>query len=304
MPIKIPRELPAKEILEEENIFVMDEQRADAQEIRPLSILILNLMPEKQKTETQLLRYLGNTPLQVRISFLRMASHESKTTNQNHLDTFYKTFEEVRDKTFDGMIITGSPVEHLSFTDVDYWEELQEIMDWTNDHVTSTLHICWGAQAALYHHYGIDKHPLPKKCFGIFEHDVLTPKERLVRGFDEVFLAPHSRYTTVSLEEIENHPELQLIAVSDDAGVFLLASKDGKHIMATGHLEYMANTLKEEYERDHARGIDTAMPENYYPNNDPEKQPKHRWKSHSSLLFSNWLNYYVYQETPYVWGEE
>ncbi|GAB2562965.1 homoserine O-acetyltransferase MetA [Gracilibacillus alcaliphilus] len=304
MPIKIPKELPAKQILEQENIFVMDEERAEAQEIRPLSILILNLMPEKQKTETQLLRYLGNTPLQVRISFLRMASRESKHTSKHHLDTFYKTFEQVRDKTFDGMIITGSPVEHLSFTDVDYWEELQTIMDWTNHHVTSTLHICWGAQAALYHHYGIDKQVLSKKCFGIFEHQVLTPNERLVRGFDELFLAPHSRYTDIALEEIVNHPKLQIIAVSEKAGVFLLASKDGKHIMATGHLEYTADTLKEEYERDHARGVKTAIPENYYPNDDPNKQPKHLWKSHCSLLFSNWLNYYVYQETPYIWGDE
>lgn len=201
------------------------------------------------------------------------------------------------------MIITGSPVGHLSFTDVVYWEELQTIMDWTNSHVTSIFHICWGAQAALYHHYGIDKNTLPKKCFGIFEHKVLTPKERLVRGFDELFLAPHSRYTDISLEKIVSHPDLQLMAISEDAGVFLLASKDGKHIMVTGHLEYTANTLKEEYERDHARGVKTAIPENYYPNDDPSQRPKHLWKSHCSLLFSNWLNYYVYQETPYIWGD-
>lgn len=303
MPIKIPIHLPAKDILEKENIFVMDDQRAITQDIRPLNILILNLMPEKQKTETQLLRFLGNTPLQVHISFLRMSSHESKHTSKYHLDTFYKKFEEVKSKKFDGMIITGSPVEHLPFEEVDYWKELQDIMNWSKENVTSTLHICWGAQAALYHHYGIDKHHLPQKCFGVYEHKLLHPHERLVRGFDDYFFAPHSRYTDVSICEIEAHPDLQLLAKSDDAGVFLLASKDGKHIMATGHLEYSAETLAEEYLRDHQRGVDTAIPENYFPDNDPKKQPKYRWKSHCSLLFSNWLNYYVYQETPYQWGE-
>ncbi|WP_010651925.1 homoserine O-acetyltransferase MetA [Oceanobacillus massiliensis] len=301
MPIRIPGQLPAKEILEQENIFVMEEERATTQDIRPLNILILNLMPEKEKTEAQLLRFLGNTPIQVNISFLRLTTHQSKNTSKYHLDTFYKPFSEVMSKRFDGMIITGSPVEHLPFEEVDYWEELQDIMNWSKENVTSTLHICWGAQAAFYHHYGIGKHELSKKCFGVFEHEVLLPNENLVRGFDEYFLAPHSRYTDIMLEQIRNHPELQILAQSDQAGVFLATSKDGKNIMATGHLEYDATTLAEEYFRDCARGIKTALPENYFPDNDPGKAPVYRWKSHCSLLFSNWLNYYVYQATPYEW---
>lgn len=301
MPINIPAQLPAKEILKKENIFVMEEERATTQDIRPLNILILNLMPEKEKTEAQLLRFLGNTPIQVNISFLKMTTHHSKNTSKLHLDTFYKSFSEVNTKKYDGMIITGSPVEHLDFEEVDYWKELQDIMDWSQQNVTSTLHICWGAQAAFYHHYGINKYPLPEKCFGIFNHEVLLPNEDLVRGFDDYFLAPHSRYTDIHIEDIAAHPELQALAVSEKAGVFLVASKDGRNIMATGHLEYNASTLAEEYKRDHSRGINTQLPENYFPNDDPSKEPLYRWKSHCSLMFSNWLNYYVYQSTPYEW---
>ncbi len=302
MPIKIPKQLPAKDILENENIFVMDEDRAQSQDIRPLNILIVNLMPEKEKAEAQLLRLLGNTPLQVNITFLRMQTHESKNTSKYHLDQFYSTFEEVKHRKFDGMIITGAPVEKLNFTDVNYWKELSEIMNWSNDHVTSTLHICWGAQAALYHHYQIDKFELPKKCSGVYEHQLLYRDEKLVRGFDDYFIAPHSRYTDVSLEAIQNHPDLLVLAASDQAGVYLICSKDGKRIMITGHPEYEADTLKQEYTRDVAKGLDIHVPDNYFPNNDPDKEPPHRWRSHSNLLFSNWLNYYVYQETPYQWS--
>ena len=302
MPIKIPKQLPAKDILENENIFVMDEDRAKSQDIRPLNILIVNLMPEKEKAEAQLLRLLGNTPLQVNITFLRMQTHESKNTSKYHLDQFYSTFEEVKHRKFDGMIITGAPVEKLNFTDVNYWKELSEIMTWSNDHVTSTLHICWGAQAALYHHYQIDKFELPKKCSGVYEHQLLYRDEILVRGFDDYFIAPHSRYTDVSLEAIQNHPDLRVLAASDQAGVYLICSKDGKRIMITGHPEYEADTLKQEYTRDVAKGLDIHVPDNYFPNNDTGKEPPHRWRSHSNLLFSNWLNYYVYQETPYQWS--
>ena len=301
MPIKIPGQLPAKEILEQENIFVMDEERAINQNIRPLNILILNLMPEKEKTEVQLLRLLGNTPIQVNITFLRLTTHNSKNTSKFHLDQFYKPFSEVHFKKYDGMIITGAPVEKLSFEEVNYWEELQQIMDWSKEHVTSTLHICWGAQAALYHHYGINKYELPLKCFGVYEHQLMNSNEKLVRGFDDSFLAPHSRYTDIDYNKLKKHPELLVLAESDQAGILLVASKDGKNIMITGHLEYDATTLGDEYNRDHERGIDTQIPENYFPSNDPNKKPLHRWKSHSNLLFSNWLNYYVYQLTPFEW---
>ncbi|WP_419881140.1 homoserine O-acetyltransferase MetA [Peribacillus sp. B-H-3] len=301
MPIKIPGQLPAKEILERENIFVMDEARAQTQDIRPLKILILNLMPEKEKTEAQLLRFLGNSPIQVHISFLRLVSHEAKTTNKLHLDQFYEPFSEVQDKKFDGMIITGAPVEKLPYTDVDYWDELNDIMEWTKSHVTSTLHICWGAQAALYYHYGIEKYELQKKCFGVYPHKILKAHEKLVRGFDDIFLAPHSRYTDIDLEKMKKHPDLDILAQSDKAGVLLASSKDGKNIMVTGHLEYDAQTLADEYYRDLERGQNTQIPENYFPEDDPKRAPLHRWKSHCSLLFSNWLNYYVYQETPYEW---
>ncbi|MFJ8245100.1 homoserine O-succinyltransferase [Peribacillus asahii] len=301
MPIKIPGQLPAKEILEQENIFVMDEQRAISQNIRPLNILILNLMPEKEKTEVQLLRFLGNTPLQVNISFLRLSTHNSKNTSKLHLDQFYKPFSEVKHKRYDGLIITGAPVEKLPFEDVNYWEELKDIMDWSKDNVTSTLHICWGAQAALYHHYGIHKYELPQKCFGVYKHEVLLPNENLVRGFDDFFLAPHSRYTDIDYAKIKNHPELKILAESDQAGVLIASSKDGKNIMITGHFEYDATTLADEYHRDHERGIFTQLPENYFPQDDPDNTPLHRWKSHCSLIFSNWLNYYVYQLTPFEW---
>lgn len=301
VPINIPKNLPARKLLKEERIFVMDEDRAMTQDIRPLNIAILNLMPEKEKAELQLLRLLGNTPLQVNITFLHTATHRSKNVSRSHLDTFYHTFNDIKHRRFDGMIITGAPVEHLPFEEVNYWDELVEIMEWTKTNVTSVMHICWGAQAALYHHYGIDKYRLPRKCSGIFTHTVRDKTIEIVRGFEDVFRAPHSRYTDVSLEEIENHPELEVLATSDEAGVFLLKSKDDKHIFSTGHLEYDATTLKEEYERDLAKGIDIHMPENYFPNDDATKEPLNTWRAHTHLLFSNWLNYYVYQITPYEW---
>lgn len=301
MPINIPKGLPARKYLKKERIFVMDVERAETQDIRPLNIAILNLMPQKEKTELQLLRLLGNTPLQVNITFLHTATHISKNVSKSHLDTFYNTFDEIKHRRYDGMIITGAPIEHLPFEEVNYWEELVEIMNWSKTNVTSVMHICWGAQAALYHHYGIDKSELPRKCSGVYEHIVHDKKVELVRGFEDVFHAPHSRYTEVSLKEIKNHPDLTLLATSDDAGVFLLKSKDGKHIMVTGHLEYDATTLAEEYERDLAKGLDIQMPENYFPNDDATKRPLNTWRAHTHLLFSNWLNYYVYQATPYQW---
>lgn len=301
MPINIPKELPARERLKQEKIFVMDQDRAIAQDIRPLNIIILNLMPEKERTELQLLRLLGNTPLQVNVTFLNMATHESKNVSKSHLDNFYNTFDEIKNRRFDGMIITGAPIEHLQFEDVNYWEELQEIMNWTTTNVTSILHICWGAQAALYHHYGIDKHDLPKKCFGVFTHRLSDPTIELVRGFNDEFNAPHSRYTSVSIKEIENDPRLTLLAVSEDAGAFIILSKDAKHIMITGHLEYDADTLGEEYTRDMNKGVEVDLPENYFPNDDVNQEPLNTWRSHTHLLFSNWLNYYVYQETPFEW---
>lgn len=301
MPINVPKELPATELLRKEKIFVMDVERAVAQDIRPLNIIILNLMPEKEKTELQLLRLLGNTPLQVNVTFMNMASHESKNVSKTHLDTFYTTFEEIQHRKYDGMIITGAPIEHLSFEEVNYWDEITAIMEWTKTNVTSVLHICWGAQAALYHHYGIGKYDLPKKCFGVFAHRLSDLTVNLVRGFNDVFNAPVSRYTSVSYEEIKNDPRLDLLSVSDDAGVFLIISKDEKHIMVTGHLEYDATTLADEYKRDVNKGIDIDVPENYFPDDDPSKEPLNSWRSHTHLLFSNWLNYYVYQETPYEW---
>lgn len=301
MPINVPKQLPAAELLKEEKIFVMDEERATGQDIRPMNIIILNLMPEKEKTELQLLRLLGNTPLQVNVTFMNMATHESKNVSKTHLDTFYTTFEEIKHRKYDGMIITGAPIEHLPFEKVNYWGEMTEIMDWTKTNVTSVLHICWGAQAALYHHYGINKYDLPKKCFGVFAHQLSDLTVNLVRGFNDVFNAPVSRYTSVSYDEIKNEPRLNLLSKSDDAGVFLLISNDAKHIMVTGHLEYDATTLADEYQRDLEKGIDIDVPENYFPNNDPSKEPLNTWRSHTHLLFSNWLNYYVYQETPYEW---
>lgn len=301
MPINIPGELPAKQLLKKEKIFVMDEGRANEQDIRPLNIAILNLMPEKERTELQLLRLLGNTPLQVNITFLNTASHNSKNISKSHLDNFYKTFEEIKDRRFDGLIITGAPIEHLAFKDVNYWDELTEIMDWSKENVTSVLHICWGAQAALYHHYGIDKYELPEKCFGVFSHSVSDSTVNLVRGFNDEFNAPHSRYTDVPVEEIEGSPALTLLSKSDDAGAFIVISNDEKHIMITGHLEYDADTLAEEYNRDLNKGVDVNIPANYFPNDDPTREPLNTWRSHTHLLFSNWLNYYVYQETPFEW---
>src|SRR5699024_6842370 len=279
----------------------MDEKRAKMQDIRPLNIVILNLMPEKEKTELQLLRLLGNSPLQVNVTFMNTATHVSKNVSSSHLNTFYSTFEDIKDRRFDGMIVTGAPIEHLEFEDVNYWSELVEIMDWSKNSFTSVFNICWGAQAALYHHYGINKYELPKKRSGIYKHNVRDFKTELVRGFDEEFLAPHSRYTEVRREEIEKNSDLVIVSESKEAGVFMVMSKDGKQIMVTGHLEYDATTLAEEYERDLAKGLDIEMPENYFPGNDPINRPPNNWRSHTHLLFSNWLNYYVYQATPFEW---
>lgn len=301
MPIKIPLHLPAKEILEKENIFIMDDSRAAKQDIRPLNILILNLMPEKEKTERQLLRLLGNTPLQVNITFLKTATYDAKNTSQYHLEEFYETFDQVKEKKYDGMIITGAPIELMEFEEVNYWDELKVILNWTERNVTSTLHICWGAQAALYHHYGINKYTLQRKCSGVFTHRVLDHTEKLLRGFDDEFIAPHSRNTDISKEALQNHPQLKLLASSDEAGALIISSKDSRRIMITGHLEYEATTLAEEYLRDKEKGIEIDMPENYFPQDNPDKKPANRWRSHAHLFFSNWLNYYVYQETPYEW---
>lgn len=301
MPINIPKNLPATELLKEEKIFVMEEDRSKSQNIRPLNILILNLMPEKEKTELQLLRLLGNTPLQVNVTFLNTATYVSKNVSKTHLESFYTTFEHVKHRRFDGMIITGAPIELMEFEDVDFWEEIVSIMDWTKTNVTSVLHICWGAQAALYHHYGIGKFPLAKKCSGIYDHTITDPTVKLVRGFNDIFTAPHSRNTSVSIEEVEAHPNLKLLSASNDAGVFIVMSEDEKHIMITGHLEYDAHTLADEYSRDVAKGLNIEVPHNYFPNDDPAKQPYNTWRSHTHLLFSNWLNYYVYQETPFEW---
>lgn len=301
MPIKLPKLLPAREILESENIFVMDDDRAKHQDIRPMNILILNLMPEKERTEAQLLRLLGNTSLQINVTFLMMATHESKNTSKYHLDQFYTTFSEVKNRKYDGMIMTGAPIELLPFEEVDYWQELSEIMAWTKTNVTSTLHICWGAQAALFYHFGIDKFELACKCSGVFSHKVSDRSEKLLRGFDDEFFAPHSRYTDVSQKEIIENSGLKLLSYSDEAGPFIMSANGGKQIMITGHLEYDAGTLGDEFKRDLQRGLDTQLPENYFPNNDPNEKPINRWRSHAHLLFSNWLNYYVYQETPYEW---
>lgn len=299
MPVKIPDNLPAAEILSNENIFIMTETRALHQDIRPLKIGILNLMPTKIATETQLLRLLGNTPLQIDITLLHPKTHISKNTPESHLISFYKTFEDVHDDRFDGLIITGAPVEQLPFEEVDYWEELKAIMDWAARHVFSTLYICWGAQAGLYHHFGIAKIPLPEKMFGVFPHTVNGPSEKLMRGFDDVFYAPHSRHTEVRKEDILKVPEILILSESEEAGVYIAVTKDGRHVFVTGHSEYDPLTLKAEYERDIGRGIHTPLPRNYFPGDDPQQEPVVRWRGHANLLFSNWLNYYVYQETPY-----
>ena len=299
MPIRIPDNLPAVETLNSENIFVMSEDRAYHQDIRPLKIAILNIMPTKITTETQLLRLLGNTPLQVEIVLLHPASHMSKNTPEEHLETFYKTFDEVQGQHFDGLIITGAPVEQMPFEDVNYWEELKRIMDWSKKNVYSTLHICWGAQAGLYYHYGVPKRDLPQKMFGVFEHTKIKEHVKLLRGFDDVFYVPHSRHTEITHEDVAMVDKLEILAESKEAGVYLVASKDGRHIFATGHSEYDPYTLKLEYERDVEKGLDIEVPKNYFPGDDPTKEPIVRWRGHGNLLFLNWLNYYVYQETPY-----
>ncbi len=301
LPINIPKGLPAIHSLRHEKIFVMEDERSLSQDIRPLNILILNLMPEKEKTEMQLLRLLGNTPLQVNVTFLRTATHESKNVSKSHLDSFYHTFSAIRKKRYDGLIITGAPVEHLAFEEVDYWPEMLEIMEWSNTNVTSTLHICWGAQAALYHHYGINKFHLPAKCSGVYTHKLIEEFDDLVRGFNDIFHAPVSRYTSVELEKIIQEDRLQLLSTSEEAGVFLIVSNDKKHVLVTGHLEYDANTLAEEYTRDLSKGLAIDMPKYYYPEDNHLNKPLNTWRAHTHLLFSNWLNYYVYQETPYIW---
>lgn len=299
MPVKIPETLPARKILESENIFLMDAVRAEQQEIRPLKVAILNLMPTKIATETQLLRLLGNSPLQVEITLLHMESHSSKNTPQEHLLAHYETFENVRFQKFDGLIITGAPVEQLPFEQVDYWQELRQVMNWSETNVFSTFHICWGAQAALYHRYGVPKYELPAKMFGVFPHKVLKKDEIILRGFDDEFLAPHSRHTEIRAADIERIPDLQLLAVSEEAGVYMLGSRDGRSLYITGHSEYDPLTLKAEYDRDVSKGLEIRVPRNYYPNDDPTQMPVVRWRGHANLLYTNWLNYYVYQETPY-----
>ncbi len=299
MPIKIPADLPARQALEGENIFVITEDRAVRQDIRPLEIAIVNLMPTKIATETQLLRLLGNTPLQVNVTLLRTAEHASKNTPATHLDRFYQTFDEIRHRTFDGMIVTGAPVEHMAFDEVDYWEELQAIMGYACCNVYSTMYICWAAQAALYYYYGVPKHALPRKLSGVYENRVLAPSCRLFRGFDDVFRAPHSRHTEVRREDVEKVGVLHILADSPEAGVSMVEAQDGSQLFVTGHLEYDRDTLDAEYRRDAERGLNPRVPEHYYPNDDPQIAPQVRWRAHAHLFYSNWLNYYVYQETPY-----
>ena len=299
MPIKIPDALPASEILSNENIFVMTEFRAMHQDIRPLKIAILNLMPTKIVTETQLMRLLSNSPLQVEVDLLQTKTYTSKNTPAEHLSTFYKTFDDIKDQNYDGLIITGAPIEHLDFEQVEYWNELEEIMSWSNHHVTSTMHICWAAQAGLYYHYGIPKYPLDKKMFGVFKHSIHKKNVHLLRGFDDIFPAPHSRHTEIRKEDIEKVDALDLLCESEVAGVYIVQSKGGRHIFVTGHSEYDPLTLKYEYDRDFQKGSDIEVPQNYFPDDDPSKSPIVRWRGHSNLLFSNWLNYYVYQVTPY-----
>ncbi|WP_226344218.1 homoserine O-acetyltransferase MetA [Agilicoccus flavus] len=299
MPVNIPRELPARSVLQDENVFVMSRDRAQHQDIRPLRIAILNLMPTKIATETHLLRLLGNSPIQVEITLLRMGTHESRNTPPEHLESFYTTFDAVRSQRFDGLVITGAPVELLPFEDVDYWGELVEILDWSREHVWSTMHVCWGAQAGLYHHHGVPKYELPAKMFGIFAHQVLDPRAPILSGFDEVFPAPHSRHTEVRAEDVEAVPGVRVLATSPDAGVYLAATDDGRQIYVTGHPEYERDTLRAEYDRDVARGLRIQVPHNYFPGDDPAGNPLVTWRSHAFLLYSNWLNHCVYQGTPF-----
>jgi homoserine O-succinyltransferase len=300
MPIKIPDNLPAKSILSNENIFIMDEARAYHQDIRPLKIAILNLMPTKIVTETQILRLLSNSSLQVEITLLHPETYLSKNTPEEHLISFYNTFSDIKHKKFDGLIITGAPVEQMDFEQVEYWDELRTIFEWSKANVTSTLHICWGAQAGLFYHYGIPKYPLAEKMFGVFLHKVNIKYENLLRGFDDEFYAPHSRHTEVKRADIEKVDCLNILSESDESGIYIVASKDGKQIFVTGHSEYDPLTLKSEYDRDINKGLKISVPKNYFPQDDPKKSPTVKWRGHSNLLFSNWLNYYVYQETPYV----
>ena len=299
MPIRVQNDLPVKEILESENIFVMDEHRAMHQDIRPIKIGLLNLMPLKEETELQILRSLSNTPLQVDVTFVAVASHQSKNTSMSHLNKFYQKFDEIKDKKFDGFIITGAPVEQMPFEEVDYWDELKGIMEWTKTHVTSTFHICWGAQAGLYYHYGLEKVQLEQKLFGIFEHRVKNRKIPLVRGFDDYFMAPHSRHTIIPKDQIESDERLTILAESEEAGVFLVMAEDGRQIFVMGHPEYDRMTLHTEYMRDKEKGLPIALPKNYYPEDDCERRPVLSWRSHANDLYTNWLNYYVYQITPY-----
>jgi len=301
MPINLPANLPAIEELKKDYIFIMEETRAMHQDIRPLKIALLNLMPVKMVTETDLLRSLANTPLQLELDLLYMDSHESKNTPRQHMEVFYKTFDQVRHRKYDGLIITGAPVELLEFEEVDYWEDLCRVLEWSKTNASNTMHICWGAQAGLYYHYGVQKFTLPGKIFGVFDHQITDRSHQLVRGFDDLFPAPHSRYTENRLEDLQNHPDLIVLAYSPEVGSNIVLSRDNRQIFISGHLEYNPLTLKNEYERDRAKGLDIDIPKNYYPGDDPTKDPVIRWRAHSSLLFSNWLNYYVYQETPYVW---
>ena len=303
MPIKIQNDLPVKEILENENLFVVDENRAIHQDIRPLQLCILNLMPKKEETELQLLRMLSNTPLQIDITFMRMSSHQSLNTPVSHLQKFYYTFEELKSQRFDGLIITGAPVEKMEYEEVDYWQELCDVFAWSKTNVFSTFHICWGAQAGLYYHYGLKKRELGEKLFGVYSHKVRHRKEPLVRGFDDYFLTPHSRYTEVPAKAIHACKYLRILAESEEAGVLLCMSQDGRKVFIMGHAEYDRNTLRDEYVRDAKKGLDTALPVNYFPDNDPSKKPLLEWRAHSYLLYSNWLNYYVYQLTPYDLNE-
>ena len=303
MPIKIPDNLPAVKTLTDENIFVMTENRAITQDIRPLKILILNLMPKKIETETQFARLLGNSPLQVEMELIHTSSHQSKNVAEEHLLAFYKTFDEIKERTFDGMIITGAPVEHMAFEEVEYWQELCEIMEWSKTHVHSTFHVCWGAQAGLYYHYGVQKYGVPEKLFGVFPHQVERKSSILFRGFDDVFMVPQSRHTTVLREDVEKVEGLKILASSKQTGVYALATQNGRQIFITGHSEYDADTLKNEYLRDLSQGKPIKVPENYFPNDDPTQPPLVSWRGHAHLLFSNWLNYFVYQSTPYDIGK-
>lgn len=299
MPLNLPDKIPAVDVLRKENIFVMQENEAIQQDIRPLKIAIMNLMPVKITTETHLLRLLSNTPLQVEVTLLHMACHTSKNTPIEHLEAFYKTFDDIKSQKFDGLIITGAPVEHLEYEEVDYWEELKEVMDWSKTNVTSTIHICWGALAGLYHHFGVKKHATDEKVFGVFQHTINNNKIPLMRGIDDVFRAPHSRLSEVKHEEIARIEDLIILSESEEAGVYIVISKDERLIFVTGHSEYDPTTLQQEYERDVKKGIDIEVPRNYFPNDDPSEKPIFRWKSHANLLFSNWLNYHVYQKTPF-----